>query len=672
MLATAVDEGFVKLWTVPTGRQIGTLTGHKRSDFSISFSPDGRTLASMSDDRTVRLWHVSTQRELMRCEFPMDRTAGNSVGFSPDGRSLFACRSVGHFNRLYYAPCFDEIALAEGAFEQMPEPKDAISWHVRGRALEKWNRVEEAVKAYKQTIQHCGNQPDFESIRNTALLHRAKLLLKLGRFAEAGADNCAALNVPPRDPNTPFKCIDLSLHFNGSLDCNSLYRNIPLDVFFASLPRGRQALPGSDGVQFDVRGVVQLNSELDLPGFPRAVEGIAVRQKSHFLYFLHATFGAESEETPIGSYTLHFADGKPEKIPILYDQDLRNYIMTKDPNNLLDAAVAWTGTNSKWGAIRLFSQSWLNPHPEVEIQSLDFVSKMTKCAPFLVAITAESSSPGEIAVADRSGLPQRPAEWHAMGKTLKLRGRFEEALKAFSEVIQQSAGQSELSALRISAFQDRSQLLKRLGRFTKAGADNCAALNVPPRDPNTPARCIDLSLHFNGSLDSEPMARSIPARPFLESLPHGLQALPGSNRIQYDLRGVIQLNHSNVFAGVPSSVDGIQIRQKCRRLHFLHSTGWQESEGAAIGAYVLRYADGRQVEIPLLYGQDLREWVGNSDPVEVRGAKVAWTGTNSERDAIRLFECAWENPHPEIEIETLDFVSKMTKCAPFLVAITAE
>src|SRR2546426_2569912 len=44
--------------------------------------------------------------------------------------------------------------------------------------------------------------------------------------------------------------------------------------------------------------------------------------------------------------------------------------------------------------LRLFSQSWLNPHPEVEIQSLDFVSKMTKCAPFLVAITAESSSPG--------------------------------------------------------------------------------------------------------------------------------------------------------------------------------------------------------------------------------------------------------------------------------------
>lgn len=31
-----------------------------------------------------------------------------------------------------------------------------------------------------------------------------------------------------------------------------------------------------------------------------------------------------------------------------------------------------------------------------------------------------------------------------------------------------------------------------------------------------------------------------------------------------------------------------------------------------------------------------------------------------------------KNPHPELEIESLDFASEQTKCAPFLIAITAE
>jgi hypothetical protein len=33
--------------------------------------------------------------------------------------------------------------------------------------------------------------------------------------------------------------------------------------------------------------------------------------------------------------------------------------------------------------------TWKNPRPLVEIVSLDFVSKLTKCGPFLIAVTAE-------------------------------------------------------------------------------------------------------------------------------------------------------------------------------------------------------------------------------------------------------------------------------------------
>ena len=55
-VASGSDDRTVRLWDVETGACVRTLEGHGREVLCVCFSPDGRRLASGSDDRTVRLW----------------------------------------------------------------------------------------------------------------------------------------------------------------------------------------------------------------------------------------------------------------------------------------------------------------------------------------------------------------------------------------------------------------------------------------------------------------------------------------------------------------------------------------------------------------------------------------------------------------------------------------
>jgi WD domain, G-beta repeat len=68
----------------------GTLTGHHLSVGSVAFSPDGRTLATGSDDKTVRLWDVRDPAHPKRLGQPLTgyRDAVTAVAFSPDARTL--------------------------------------------------------------------------------------------------------------------------------------------------------------------------------------------------------------------------------------------------------------------------------------------------------------------------------------------------------------------------------------------------------------------------------------------------------------------------------------------------------------------------------------------------------------------------------------------------------
>ena len=85
-LATASDDGTARLWNLTTHQQIGTpLSADSKGVTAVAFSPDGRTLATASDDGTARLWNLTTHQRSARPfpralspqrRWPSARTAG--------------------------------------------------------------------------------------------------------------------------------------------------------------------------------------------------------------------------------------------------------------------------------------------------------------------------------------------------------------------------------------------------------------------------------------------------------------------------------------------------------------------------------------------------------------------------------------------------------------------
>jgi serine/threonine protein kinase len=85
-LASGSDDKTIKIWEVATGKQLRTLTGHSEVFRSVVYSPDGRYLASESGDNTIKIWEVATGKELRTLTGHSDMVW--SVAYSPDGRYL--------------------------------------------------------------------------------------------------------------------------------------------------------------------------------------------------------------------------------------------------------------------------------------------------------------------------------------------------------------------------------------------------------------------------------------------------------------------------------------------------------------------------------------------------------------------------------------------------------
>lgn len=411
--------------------------------------------------------------------------------------------------------------------------------------------------------------------------------------------------IPKRSRQANRDLIDLTEYYTASLDEDWLGKP---GASLVPLPKGVQAFAKA---AFDVRGLVQLAGKgmVEKTGidFPQSVKGIKINYKGRKLHFLHGTARSAEEDTKIGEYVLHYANGQSKSIPIIYQRHVRDWWIQKGNPIPTDADIAWTGENEashKLGYnVQLYRYTANNPLPNEEIKTIDFVSAMTESAPFLVGITVE------------------PNEHTYEG-------------------------------------------------FKMVTIDNA----ILPRSPQAGPDLVDLSDYYNASLDDDWFQH--PGHD-LQDLPKGVQALGG---VAFDVRGLIQLAASKSMdvTGVvfPEAVKGIAVNRSGRRLHFLQACFWHEDEGAKLGEYVIHYANGQTRTSPILYGRNIMDWWVRPGGGQLTEAVTVWRGSNPATRSMglttHLINYTWENPLPEVEISTIDFVSDLIEAGPFLVAITVE
>jgi eukaryotic-like serine/threonine-protein kinase len=85
-LATASNDGTAKVWNLGDGKELFTLKGHTGPVASIAYSADGKLIATGGDDKTVKLWNADDGKEIKTLKGPARRVG--TVAFTKDGKYL--------------------------------------------------------------------------------------------------------------------------------------------------------------------------------------------------------------------------------------------------------------------------------------------------------------------------------------------------------------------------------------------------------------------------------------------------------------------------------------------------------------------------------------------------------------------------------------------------------
>jgi WD40 repeat protein len=638
-VVTASADGTAQLWDLQTGERVGPRLRHLRAVSEIAFSPDGQRLLTASYDRTARVWEADTGRPLTP---PMLHQEGLAhAAFSPDGR------------RVATASTDKTAAVWDAATGQRITP----------------------FLLHDREVQWVAFSPDGQ------------------RLTTACRDRLARV----WDAATGKELLRLTGH-NGWV-LQAVFSPNGRHILTASTDKTARlwdAATGEPRVLLVGHGAIVITAALNAEGNRivtasydhtarvwDADTGQAVTPPlRHADRVAQATFSGDGRWVVTASWdaTVRLwsaTTGDPITPPIRLGEAVRDARLSPDGQFLVaasgSAAHAWNLAKEERPVHELDLLTKLLTGHEIDAQNqvvpLD-VKRVWQ------AIKAEPSEP----------LVERPTAvraWHrrALAQALERQDRF--AARFHADLLIESAPGDD-SLRRLRARLEHGPADSAGGAFAVSDEFAEARSRIPPPAADTPDNLIDLSDHYTRPLADAPDTDWPVETYTLSSLMRGIQTLAG---VEFDLRGMVRLLGS--YGGVDRSsarermaagerISGIRINRRCRRLHFLHGTGWVETPGKEIARYAIHYADGQIAHRPVRYDNDLRNfiWLTPRDLVEPPDAVRAWTGTNALTAenglSLRLYKSVWENPRPDVPVASVDFISTMTACHPFLIAITAE
>jgi hypothetical protein len=158
----------------------------------------------------------------------------------------------------------------------------------------------------------------------------------------------------------------------------------------------KQGVDDYNGVNFDVRGIIQLSSKLAFEKshilYPEKVSGIPVNLRARELCFLHSSAWESKKGADVVKIVVHYTDHQARDLTIRYQEEVEDWwFMTGKSIFPVNAQLAWEGSNTRVKEIgfelKLYRFTWANPLPEIEISTVDLISSMNETGYMLYGIT---------------------------------------------------------------------------------------------------------------------------------------------------------------------------------------------------------------------------------------------------------------------------------------------
>lgn len=121
-----------------------------------------------------------------------------------------------------------------------------------------------------------------------------------------------------------------------------------------------------------------------------------------------------------------------------------------------------------------------------------------------------------------------------------------------------------------------------------------------------------------------------------------------------DGKAVVTLRGRTLPAG-PEKSKPIPVGKKVRGLFFTQAANYAQAPGAQIGKYVIRYADGETVDVPLVAGTNIFDWwFDHQEGEDSRTITITASQSLSEGQPYRWLRMwYWQNPRMQVPVESI-------------------